>query len=145
MVKGINNIRLGESLILGRETAYGKKIENTHEDAFQLEVEIIEIKEKPSIPIGKIGMDAFGREPSFVDKGIRKRIIAAIGKQDIEFDTLISIDQGISILGGSSDHLLLDGTESSIDYKVGDTIKFNLSYGGILSTMTSEYVKKEIV
>lgn len=25
MVKGINNIRLGESLILGRETAYGKK------------------------------------------------------------------------------------------------------------------------
>jgi predicted amino acid racemase len=145
MVNGINNIRLGESLVLGRETAFGKKIENTYEDAFQLEVEIIEVKEKPSIPTGKIGMDAFGKEPSFVDKGTRKRIIAAIGKQDIEFDTLMPIDKDISILGGSSDHLLLDGTDSKIDYKVGDTVRFNLSYGGILSAMTSGYVKKEIV
>lgn len=145
IVPGVNNLRLGESLVLGRETAYGNKIENTYENAFQLVVEIIEVKEKPSVPSGKIGMDAFGKEPSFVDKGIRKRIIAAIGKQDIEFDTLIPVDKGISILGGSSDHLLLDGTESEIDYRVGDTIRFNLSYGGILSAMTSEYVKKEIV
>ena len=55
------------------------------------------------------------------------------------------IDKDISILGGSSDHLLLDGTDSKIDYKVGDTVRFNLSYGGILSAMTSGYVKKEIV
>ncbi len=145
IVSGINNIRLGESLVLGRETAYGNKIEDTYEDAFQLVAEIIEVKEKPSIPTGKIGMDAFGKEPTFVDKGIIKRIIAAIGKQDVEFDTIIPLDKDISILGGSSDHLLLDGTESNINYKVGDTIRFNLSYGGILSTMTSEYVKKKII
>ncbi len=72
IVPGVNNLRLGESLVLGRETAYGNKIENTYEDAFQLVVEIIEVKEKPSVPSGKIGMDAFGKEPSFVDKGIRK-------------------------------------------------------------------------
>lgn len=145
IVSGINNIRLGESLVLGRETAYGNKIEDTYEDAFQLVAEIIEVKEKPSIPTGKIGMDAFGKEPTFVDKGIIKRIIAAIGKQDVEFDTIIPLDKDISILGGSSDHLLLDGTESNINYKVGDTVRFNLSYGGILSTMTSEYVKKKII
>lgn len=145
IVSGINNIRLGESLVLGRETAYGNKIDNTNEDAFQLVAEIIEVKEKPSVPTGKIGMDAFGKEPTFVDKGVRKRMIAAVGKQDVEFDTLTPVDEGINILGGSSDHLLLDGTESDIDYKVGDTVKFKLSYGGILSTMTSEYIKKEIL
>ncbi len=141
----VNMLRLGESLVLGLETAYGNRIENTYDDAFQLTVEIIEIKEKPSLPIGEIGRDAFGNVPSFEDKGIRKRMIAAIGKQDADFDTLIPQDSGVTILGGSSDHLILDGTDSEIDYKVGDKIRFNLSYGGILRTMTSEYVKKEII
>lgn len=144
-LEGINLLRLGESIVLGGETAFGNRIENTYDDAFQLVVEIIEIKEKPSVPIGEIGRDAFGKVPTFVDKGIRKRIICAIGKQDVEFDSIIPIDEGITILGGSSDHLILDGTDSKVDYKVGDKIRFKLTYGGILSTMTSDYVKKEML
>lgn len=140
----INHIRLGESLILGRESAYGRQIANTYRDAFRLMVEIIEIKEKPSVPEGEIGIDAFGNKPMFQDKGIRKRIIGAIGKQDVDFSTLMPLDPNIEILGGSSDHLILDGTTSNIDYKIGDILEFNLSYGGILSTMTSPYVKKDI-
>ncbi|WP_025641299.1 ornithine racemase Orr [Schnuerera ultunensis] len=144
-IEGINMLRLGESLVLGLETAYGNRIENTYDDVFQLEVEIIEIKEKPSLPTGEIGRDAFGKVPSFEDKGIRKRMIVAIGKQDVDFDTVILQDAGVTILGGSSDHLILDGTDSEVDYKVGDKLWFKLSYGGILSIMTSEYVKKEII
>ena len=143
-LEGINQLRLGESIVLGRETAFGNRIENTHDDAFQLVVEIIEIKDKPSVPVGEIGMDAFGKVPTFEDRGIRKRIICAIGKQDIDFDSILPMDEGIKILGGSSDHLILDGTESNIDYKVGDEIRFKLTYGGILKAMTSEYVKKVI-
>ncbi|NLW22074.1 MAG: alanine/ornithine racemase family PLP-dependent enzyme [Tissierellia bacterium] len=143
-IEGINMLRLGESLVLGLETAYGNRIENTYNDAFQVVAEIIEVKEKPSVPTGEIGRDAFGKVPTFVDKGIRKRMLAAIGKQDLQLDTLIPVDEGVSILGGSSDHLILDGTDSSINYKVGDKIRFNLSYGGVLGAMTSEYVKKDI-
>jgi predicted amino acid racemase len=143
-IGGINRLRLGESLVLGVETAYGERIEDTYDDAFQLIAEIVEIKEKPSIPTGEIGRDAFGGTPTFVDYGIRKRMICAIGKQDIEFDTILPIDEDISILGGSSDHLILDGTDSKIDYKVGDTIRFKLNYGGILRAMTSEYVEKDM-
>ena len=143
-IEGINNLRLGESLVLGRETAYGERIDNTYEDAFNLIMEIIEVKEKPSVPIGEIGMDAFGKVPTFIDKGIRKRIICAIGRQDIELDTIIPIDRGISILGASSDHLILDGTDSDKDYRVGDKVSFRLTYAGILRAMTSEYVKKDI-
>ncbi|MCF6465188.1 ornithine racemase Orr [Clostridium sp. Cult2] len=150
LLKGVklpdmNMLRLGESLVLGYETAYGNGIENTYNDAFQLVVEIIEIKEKPSLPIGEIGRDAFGKVPTFEDIGIRKRMIAAIGKQDVDFDTIIPLDEGIRILGGSSDHLLIDGTDSEVNYKVGDKLRFNLTYVGILRTMTSEYVKKNII
>lgn len=141
-IEGVTNLRLGESLVLGVETAYGERIEDTYDDAFQLVAEIIEIKEKPSLPTGKIGRDAFGKVPAFVDKGVRKRIICAIGKQDVEFDTIIPIDKGVTILGGSSDHLILDGTCSKAEYKVGDKVRFKLTYAGILRTMTSKYVKK---
>lgn len=144
MPEDINNVRLGESLVLGRETAFGNDIDGLYDDIFTLSVEVIELKEKPSVPIGEIGMDAFGNVPTFTDRGIRKRMICAIGKQDVDLENITPLDEDIIILGGSSDHLLLDVTDSKIEYNIGDVVKFKLSYGGILSTMTSEYVDKEI-
>lgn len=140
----INNLRLGETLVLGTESAYGKQIEGTVNDAFTLQVEVIEIKEKPSVPTGEIGRDAFGKIPSFTDRGVRRRAICAIGKQDIDLDGLNSIDEKVIILGASSDHLILDTTDSKKDYKIGDIVEFKLNYVGILSAMTSSYVYKEI-
>src|SRR5690606_14907367 len=32
-IDGINHLRLGESIVLGRETAFGNRIENTYDDA----------------------------------------------------------------------------------------------------------------
>lgn len=140
--KGINQLRLGESIVLGRETAFGNRIEGTYDDCFRLVAEIIEVKEKPSLPIGEIGMDAFGNKPTFIDKGIRKRAICAIGKQDVSIGDIYPEDADINILGASSDHLIIDVTDCRRDYKVGDKVSFKLAYGGILSVMTSEYVSK---
>lgn len=141
----LNNLRLGESLLIGLETAYRKPIENTRDDGFILETEIIEMKEKPSVPEGEIGLDAFGDEPVFVDRGIGNRAICAVGKQDVDFDSLYPLDEGIIVLGGSSDHLIIDLSHSNLEYKVGDIVGFKLSYAGILRLMTSEYVQKEII
>lgn len=145
MPSRINHLRLGEALVLGTESAYGKNIENTYQDIFQLVAEIIELKEKPSIPIGEIGMDAFGNTPSFEDEGIRKRAILAIGRQDIGSYDIFPINKGMKILGASSDHLILDVTDAKEDLQVGDEIRFNLRYGALLSLMTSEYVRKKLV
>jgi predicted amino acid racemase len=142
MPDGINQLRLGESIVLGRETAYGHRIVGTYDDCFKLIAEIIEIKDKPSIPTGELGLDSFGNTPSFVDKGIRKRAICAIGKQDVNPESIIPDDGDIVILGASSDHLILDVTESQCAYKMGDFVSFKLTYGGILSSMTSEYISK---
>lgn len=145
MPEKINHLRLGEAIVLGTESAYGKNIDNTHQDIFQLVAEIIELKEKPSIPIGDIGMDAFGNTPSFEDEGIRKRAILAVGRQDIGSYDIFPVDREMKILGASSDHLILDITDAKGDYKVGDEIRFNLRYGALLSLMTSEYVSKKII
>jgi predicted amino acid racemase len=145
MPDGVNMLRIGEAFVLGRETTYGNAIEGTCDDAFILEVELVEVKAKPSLPIGKIGMDAFGNKPVFQDKGIMKRGICAIGRQDIELDGLICYDERIAVVGASSDHLIVDLTNCQKDYKTGDVLHFKLTYGGLLKAFTSEYVSKRYV
>lgn len=143
--KEINNLRLGESIILGRESAYQKLIEGTDQNPFTLEAEIIEVKEKPSVPTGEIGKDAFGQTPTFVDRGVRKRILCAVGKQDIDLETLFPTDKDLIILGGSSDHLIIDGSDSKNHYKVGDILSFHMQYVSMLRIMTSEYIEKHVI
>lgn len=142
--EGINNLRMGEILVLGRETAYGDLVEGMHDDAFIFQAEIIELKEKNSIPTGDIGMDAFGNVPTFEDKGIRKRAILAVGVQDILPDKIIPLDDKIDLLGASSDHMMWDVTESDNTYSVGDILSFKLEYGALLSLFTSEYIEKVV-
>jgi predicted amino acid racemase len=138
----INHLRVGEALVLGRETAYGQDIIGMHQDVFTLDAEIIELKMKPSKPEGKLGVDAFGHRVRFADRGMIKRAILAIGKQDIALDQL-KPPTGVIVLGSSSDHLIVELQDDH--YRVGDTIHFGLSYGGILSLMTSPYVEKHYV
>lgn len=140
--EGINNLRLGESFLLGNDTAYGTRIPGTVGDALELEAEVIEIKEKPSLPVGEIGVDAFGHRPTYEDKGIMRRAIVAVGRQDVDTDSLQPRDPQIEILGGSSDHLLLDLTHCTTVYQVGDRIQFTLGYGSMLKAFTSPYVEK---
>lgn len=141
----INNLRIGEAILLGRETVIDKERDNFYSDTFVLKAEVVEVKEKPSVPIGKIGKDAFGKIPVFEDRGIRKRAIIAIGKQDVDPGDLIPVDQDIIILGGSSDHIILDVSDCRKDYQIGDIVAFNLTYGGMLRVMTSPYVTKEFI
>lgn len=138
----INNLRIGEAIVLGRETAFGTKIKGCYEDAFILEGEIIEIKDKPSMPKGKLGFNAFGEKPRIEDLGIRRRAILALGRQDIDYQEIYPKDKRIRVVGASSDHLILDITDSEIKYKLGDIISFNVGYGTLLRGMASQYIKK---
>jgi len=138
----VNHLRIGEALLLGRETAYGKEIRGMHDDVFVLEADIIEYKRKPSKPEGMTGMDAFGNRPTFIDRGPMNRAILAIGRQDVSHHDLI-LAEGFEIIGSSSDHLIVNVGENPV--KIGDTLRFKLTYGGILSLMTSPYVEKNYV
>jgi len=142
--KGINQLRLGEAIVLGNETAYGERIEGTYGDVFTYMAEIIELKEKPSVPVGETGVDAFGEKPVFVDRGIRKRAILASGRQDLKADGIQPRDKDAIVIGASSDHLIIDVSDCGREYKVGDIMEFDLGYGALLAAFTSEYVEKII-
>jgi len=138
----INHLRIGEAIVLGKETVKGTLWPGCYGDAFQLSAELIELKKKPSVPIGETGMDAFGEKPVFHDKGDILRAILNVGREDVTIDSLIPEDEKISILGASSDHLLLDVSHAEKRPVLGERIKFNMNYGALLAAMTSNYVGK---
>jgi len=139
---GVNQLRVGEGILLGTGAGRGNNIRWLHQDAFLLRAEVIEVKSKPSMPTGTIGQDPFGIIPEFIDIGVRKRAIVSIGKQDVNISGIHPIDEGITILGASSDHLILDIDDSEQVIKVGDILAFSLAYSGLLSVSGSRYVGK---
>lgn len=138
----INNLRIGESILLGYETLERQAIPTLCTNAFKLIAEVIESKLKPSIPFGESCQDAFGKMPRFRDLGIHNRAIVALGKQDTLISGL-SCDDNLEILGSSSDHVVLDSKNFGL--KVGTEVNFHLDYGSLLAAMNSPSISKQFV
>ena len=144
--EGVNNLRLGEAVLFGKERSSYQYLPDTFADVFTLECEIVELKEKPSLPWGNVGVDSYGNKPEYVDRGDKRlKAVCALGKQDIDFETTTACDPDIIMLGASSDHLMLDLTESKQNYKVGDSVKLQLGYFSTMRAFTSEYVKRQYI
>ena len=140
----INQLRIGEGIVLGCETVSRRPLPGAFSDAFILRAEIVESYDKPTVPIGIIGQDAFGKVPRFVDEGWRRRGIIALGRQDVLTEGLILQDARLKLFGASSDHLIVDITGGP-DLKVGSVVEFNLNYAGLLGAMTSPFVHKRYI
>jgi predicted amino acid racemase len=145
MPKEINHFRIGEAIILGRNVLDRSPWPGTRQDTIRVVAEVIEVERKPSTPIGTRGQDAFGSRAEFVDRGIRKRALCNIGRQDVMVDRITPEDKGIIVLGGSSDHLVLDVEAAEQDVKLGDEIGFFPSYGSLLAATTSPYMQKVVI
>lgn len=141
----VNLYRIGEAIILGRNVTDRSPWQGTRQDTVVAVGEVIEAETKPSFPIGERGQDAFGETQEFVDRGLRKRVICNLGRQDVVVDGITPVDEGIIVLGGSSDHLLLDVEGCQRDLSVGDEIRFYPGYGALLALSTSEYVQKVVI
>ena len=138
----INHARIGEAILLGRETIHREPWPATYQDAFTLHAEILELKRKPSLPIGHRGEDAFGAMPDFEDHGLICRALVNVGHADMDPDLIAPRERDVQILSASSDYLVLDVTAIADRLDVGDDLCFDLSYGALLHAMSSEYVQK---
>ncbi|HPH97385.1 MAG TPA: alanine/ornithine racemase family PLP-dependent enzyme [Anaerolineaceae bacterium] len=145
MPEEINLLRIGEAIVLGRNVIDRSPWMGTRQDTFKVVAEVVEVERKPSVPVGFRGQDAFGGTPEFVDRGIRQRAICNIGRQDVVVDGLEPEDKGIIVLGGSSDHLLLDVEEAASEVKPGDELAFFPGYGALLAASTSPYMQKVVI
>lgn len=135
----INNLRLGESILLGRDPLTREPIAGLHLDAFTICAEVIESKVKPSVPWGATGQTAFGVPVSQLDRGITARVLVALGRQDTD-PAGLTVEAGFALLGASSDHIVLDaGTDGP---SIGSDVCFHPNYSALLGAMTSPFVGK---
>jgi predicted amino acid racemase len=138
----VNDLRLGEAILLGCEPLHRRPIDGLRTDAFTLVAEVIEAKAKPTRAWGEINQTAFGLQPRELDRGTVVRAILALGRQDVDPDGLRP-PEGVTILGASSDHLVLDGGPTPP--KVGAEVRFGLDYGALLRAMTSPFVTQVLL
>jgi ornithine racemase len=138
----INNLRIGESILLGCEPLHRQLIDGLHTDAITLVAEVIESKVKPTQPWGEIGQTAFGAQPLAQNRGDISQAIFAIGIQDTDPCGLVP-PIGIKIVGASSDHLIVD---SGLHYlPVGTEMTFQINYSALVRLMSSPFVTKVIM
>jgi predicted amino acid racemase len=135
----IDELRLGEAILLGVDPLYRTPIPGLHTDAFTLTAEVIEVAMKPAQPWGDRAQAAFGEAPVRTGNTTVHQAILALGRQDVDPDDLHPPD-GIAILGMSSDHLVVDlGDHPDA---VGDEIDFGVGYSALVRAMTSPFVTK---
>jgi predicted amino acid racemase len=139
----VNHLRLGESLLLGREPVGRSVVEGLDAHAFSLVGEVIESQWKPSVPRGSRGRTAFGLPVDRPGEGAEEhRVIVALGRQDLDVDGIVAPD-GVQVLGASSDHLVL--RTAGARPAVGAELRFGIDYGALLQAMTSPSVGRRYI
>ncbi|MDI6817242.1 MAG: alanine racemase [Actinomycetota bacterium] len=128
----VNQVRLGEAILLGQETVDYDPIFGLFQDAITIEAEFIEVRDKPV-------------KPSTGGIHGAKRGILALGAQDICQGQLRALDEGIRVSRRSSDHLVVDISASDRRYETGDTALFIPGYEALLAAITSPFVEKSFL
>ena len=148
MPNKINHLRIGEGILIAPKLDIFNDcdLSSFHKDACKLFAEVVEIKDKPTYPVGEITIDAFGNTPEYIDRGIRKRAILGVGKNDyMDIYSLIPINDGIKVIGGSGDHTMIDIEDVTDDLHIGDIVEFNLVYVSLLYLSHSNEINIEVL
>jgi len=133
----VNQLRIGEGILMGVDSSGNWPLPSPYQDIFNIVAEVVEVETKPSLPEGPITIDAFGRTPHWEDLGLRRRAILAIGEQDLYIGGLTPKRPGVTMVGASSDHLVVDVTEADPPVNLGDELEFDPIYAAVATAMAS--------
>jgi ornithine racemase len=136
----VNHLRLGESILLGREPVGRTALEGLHTDTVSVVAEVIESMRKPTFPWGDRGQNAFGHRVDLPTGSTEAhQVIVALGRQDVDTDGLVAPD-GFRILGASSDHLVL--ICDSAPPQAGAELRFGVDYSALMRAAASPFVSR---
>jgi predicted amino acid racemase len=137
----INDIRLGEAILLGVEPVSGDQMDGMHTDAFTLVAEVIETDARPKpFPIALIDPTA-ERLCIVTTGGASARMILAIGHQDTDIQGL-TMPVGSTLIGATSDHLVIE-TPRSLP-TVGSEVRFQMNYNALVHAMAAPDIKVKL-
>lgn len=138
----IDNLRLGESILLGRDPLHSSPIPGLHQDAATVFAEVIESKHKPRRAWGERAQSTFAppTDATPVDEDDGWHSLLAIGHQDT--DPLdLSAPPGLRIIGASSDHLVI---ASDHRLGLGSEVAFRPGYSSLVRAMSSRTMRSII-
>jgi predicted amino acid racemase len=144
---GVNHFRVGETLFLGTDVYNNGALPGMEHDVLRLYAQIIELNEKPMVPMGEAGLNLAGQSIQFDQNQIASRSYRAIldvGLLDVEAEHISPVDEQLKIVGASSDMIVIDLGDNPDGFKVGDLIEFSMDYMGALRLMHSPYVEKKL-
>ncbi len=135
MPSGVTELRIGEAVLCAGDLPryHGVSVPGVRIDAFTLRAEIIEVRAKPSLPVGERFIDAFGERPVYEDRGTRMHLLLGIGKRDFgSHGYLVPRDCRVHVIGSSSDHLICEADEPCGDLRYGTVLEFDIMYAAML-------------
>ncbi|WP_338551054.1 alanine/ornithine racemase family PLP-dependent enzyme [Roseovarius phycicola] len=137
----VNNLRLGEAILLGTDPVTGHPIAGLHTDAFALFAEVIEARDKPSsIPPASIAPER-GMLKLVRSDDLRARTVLAVGQQDTETSGL-KFPSGIILIGATCDHTVVDTGKTAVP--VGSEMKMGVNYSALMRAMSAPDVAKTV-
>lgn len=151
----INHLRTGAQHAFGIEYVEGRYLEGYGHsskdiskyvsDAYILKGEIVEIRCKPTVPTGELGVDAFMNKKCFTDRGSRMQAILSFGRQEVPYENIHPVDERILILGQTSNHTIIDVEDTGGTYRLGDIVSFEIDYTALLYLCNSTEVEKKFI
>ena len=121
---------------------WGTQVPGCGCDTLVLEASVIECNRKPTRPWGVRSQNGFGEQPPLPpNRGERRRAILDLGRCDVGDVSQLICPEGVTVIGASSDHLVLDAQERP-PLQVGDSLCFRLFYQGMLYAFQSTDVEK---
>lgn len=138
----INDLRLGEAILLGVEPITGDQIGGMHTDAFTLVAEVIETGGKPAIfPIALVD-PSLARLRIVPTSGAATRLILAIGHQDTDISGL-TMPVGSTLIGATSDHLVIESIRSPLN--LGSKVRFQMNYSALMHAMATPDIEVRLL
>lgn len=136
----INQIRVGEGILLGTLITPQPELGHLYQDVFTLTAEVLEVKEKPSLPVGSLGADAFGRRHRFEDRGLRRRAVLHVGAVDTDTSGIAALSHALEIVNSNSEYSIVDVTDCDPPVHVGERIDFRMTYKALARSFVSPFV-----
>lgn len=130
----INDLRIGEAILLGVDPITGDQIDGMYRDAFTLVAEVIETDGKSVPPLIGQADPTVAKISLVPDTSETMRLIFAIGHQDTDA-TGLTMPPGYTFVGATSDHLVIATKDPSLC--VGSEMRFQMNYSALMRAMAA--------
>ncbi len=137
----INDLRLGEAILLGVDPITGNQIGGMYRDAFTLVAEVIETDAKSVGPLAGHTDPSVAKIHVVPDTSGTMRLILAIGNQDTDA-TGLTMSPGVTLIGATSDHLVIGTKDPTLC--VGSEIRFQMNYGALMRAMAAPDIQTSL-